>query len=474
MIDLTVEEIIGACGGRLVAGDLDRVVTGVSIDSRVIKRGDLFVPIRGERFDGHDFLGAALEVGAGVFLVEKGWEGAARAGFDGVPAASGLTLIVVEQTSEAFGQISSLVRQKSQALVAAVTGSTGKTCTKDMLAAILSGSLQTVAAVGNHNNEIGVPLTLLGATPKTEAIVVELAMRGRGQIAALAEWVRPDIGIITNIGLAHIEILGSVEAIAEAKGELAAALPKTGHLIVDVGDPWAGYLAEQSVAEVTTFGFDAQADFSVSEMTFDDMARPTWRLVIKGQPGPIVRLSVPGRHNVLNALAALAGAHHFGISMTAAAERIAGAEFSEMRLNVFQTGTGITVIDDVYNANPTSMAGALDTLVRIKPTTRHIAVVGWMAELGVVSEREHSLIGTQAADLSVDMLIGIGVETDVATLVESAVRAGRPAGTYKHFDTKKRALTWLQANLRSGDTVLVKASRVVGLEDVVAGLRGEG
>ena len=471
MIPLTVREIVDNIGGRLGAGVFESVVHGVTTDSRAARSGDLFVPLRGERFDGHEFAVAALEAGAVATLVESVAAEVLSERVQENPDLADRAMIVVDNALDALGLVAGAVHHRSGARVVAITGSTGKTSTKDLLSAALNGSLETIAAAGNHNNEIGVPLTLLRATAGTEAIVVEMAMRGRGQIAALAEYARPEIGVITNIGLSHIELLGSQEGIAEAKSELAMSLPSAGRLIVNADDPWVDFMAERTEAAVTTFGLDPRADFSAADIVYDDRACPGWRVVVEGRPGPIVSLKVPGRHNIVNATAALAAAYHLGVPLEEAAGRLAEATLSAMRLNIFETADGVIVVDDTYNANPTSMAGALDTLARIRPGARHIAVLGRMAELGHVSGREHELLGARAAEASLDLLIGVGGET--AALVESAAAAGQPTDTLKHFATKEAALDWLRTRLKSGDIVLVKGSRAVGLESVVAGLSRE-
>ncbi len=472
MMPLTVREIIDVSGGRLAAGALDSIVLGVATDSRAARPGDLFVPLRGEHFDGNRFAAEALAAGATATLVESGAADALCHHVQGDPALADRAVIVVDEALDALGALSSAVRGRSGARVVAITGSTGKTSTKDLLSAALDGSLKVVATAGNYNNEIGLPLTLLRATQETEAIIVEMAMRGPGQIATLTEYAAPEIGVITNVGLSHIELLGSPEAIAEAKSELALALPPTGQLIINADDSWAGFLAERTKAEVSTFGRDPGADFCIEDVVLDDQARPTWRVVFAGRPGLSVSLNVPGEHNVANATAALAAAYHLGVPLDVAAKALAKATLSEMRLNIIKTAEGVTVIDDTYNANPTSMAGALDTLNRIDPGARHIAVLGQMAELGDISDREHESLGALAAEASLDLLVGVGGETTV--LVEAAAAAGLTADAIKHFSTNEAALDWLRNTLVSGDIVLVKGSRAVGLESVVAGLSREG
>lgn len=463
MISLTVREIIAATGARLAAGDREREIVEISTDTRRISRGHIFLPLRGDTFDGHEFIDAALEKGAVGFLARAGHSAVAK-----WASKPDLIALEVDDTLEAFGRIAGRVCAKSGAKVVGITGSTGKTSTKDILSGLTAQTLATVASQSNNNNEVGVPLTLLRAEPGTEVVIVEMGMRGRGQIARLVRDARPDIGIITNIGLTHVELLGSQEGIALAKSELASAVPATGLMILNNDDPWTPFIRERTSATVTTFGFGADADFGARDIRFDAVANPTWRVIVRGEEGPEMHLNVPGRHNIVNALAAVAAASALGVPMSDISARLARITLTEMRLSVFETAGGVTVVDDTYNANPTSMAGALDTLARIKPGARHIAVLGKMAELGPVSTEEHERLGARAATLPVDLLVGIGDET--GALVESATAAGLSTDAAKHFESKGAAMTWLREQVRSGDIVLVKGSRAAGLEEVVADL----
>lgn len=463
MIEICAGEIAAAAGGSVVRGTERTTITDVRTDSRSVRSGSFFVPLRGERFDGHDYIEAALRGGARGFMYESGreigqWKDTAH------------TIIAVSDTVDAYGRIGRLVRDKTGAAVVGITGSTGKTSTKDLLAAVLADPATVVATYENRNNEIGVPATLLRATARTRAIIVEMGMRGAGQIATLAGWARPDIGIITNVGVGHFELLGSREAIAAAKSELAAAVSRRGHVILNADDPWTPYIKDRTSACVITFGLDPEADFSVEDLSCDESGRPSWRLKVKGSREGLFPASLPfpGPYNVPNALAAIAAGSLLGVPTSEALERLSAARLTGKRLDILQTLGGVTVVDGSYNANPDSMAGALDALVSIRPRSRHIAVLGKMAELGPLSDGEHERLGVKAAGLQLDMLIGVGEEA--ARIIDSARAAGLAPDAARHFKSKEEAGAWLRGRTRSGDIVLVKGSRVAGLETIVSGL----
>jgi UDP-N-acetylmuramoyl-tripeptide--D-alanyl-D-alanine ligase len=303
-------------------------------------------------------------------------------------------------------------------------------------------------------------------------LIVEMGMRGLGQIAALAAMARPRIGIITNIGLTHLELLGSEAKIAEAKSELLKALPTSGYAILNYDDPWLSYLARQTNAQPVTFGFNAGADIGAAEIKFDRWARPSWRLTIDQRPGPMLRLPIPGRHNIANALAAIAAARLIGVSEADIINGLEQVRLSDMRLGFLRASGGFTVINDAYNANPTSMAGALDTLMKTQQGARRIAVLGQMAELGPASLEAHARLGETAAALPVDLLVAVGGDGP-RQMAESAIKAGLPSRAVVHWATNDEAAEWLKGRLGRDDVVLVKGSRAAGLETIVENLIGE-
>ena len=459
MVPIKVGDIQTAVKGQLLAGDELKVVSAVSLDSRRLNEGDLFLPLVGPNFDGHQFINEAMRAGACGFLTD-------RLGSDIKSAlARANPALKVADTQQALSDLALLIRKRLTAKVVGITGSAGKTSTKDILASITGESLKTLASARNENNEIGVPLTITKAQHDTEVLLVEMGMRGLGQIASLAQVAGPDIGVITNIGQAHIGLLESVQKIAQAKSELIQALPETGHAVLNADDQWLSYLREKTKAEVVTFGLSGAADYSATEIDFDDMANPSWRLVTRGKLGPKLSLPLPGRHNIANALAAIAVADILGVDKEAISSGLKKVELTEMRLNIKRSSRGFTIIDDAYNANPLAVAEALETITRIKTRGKRLAVLGQMAELGQAATQAHKEVGRKVAELNIDKLAAVG---DVAKAVaKSAIENGMPEKDVQWFESKEAATEWLKSNLVPGDIVLIKGSRIAGLESVV-------
>lgn len=466
MIPIKIGDIAAALKGELVAGDPETVISSVCADSRAIQPGDLFIPLKGASFDGHRFLDAAIDGGAALVLFERLDPGLA-ARLQGAPAAA----LKVGDTQSALTALAHLVRGRLRAKVIGITGSTGKTSTKDILSALTATSLNTLATVRNDNNEVGAPLTVTKAKLETEVLVIEMGMRGPGQIGALTAMAQPEIGIITNIGLTHVGLLGSREKVAGAKAELIELLPASGYAVLNSDDDWMDFLRERTEATVVTFGISPGADIGAQDISFDEYARPSWRLVIEGRPGPIVRLSAPGRHNVVNALAAIAAARLVGVGEADIVEGLGRVRLTDMRLAIVATKEGVTIINDAYNANPTSMSGALETLKQVKPGSRHLAVLGQMSELGEETIVAHRRVGSEVAGLGVDLLVAVGEYAD--KIAEGAIEAGMPGSAVTWVGTKKEAVALLKDMAGPGDVILVKGSRVAGLEDVVYALLGE-
>lgn len=457
----TVENIRRAIGGALVCGHGDLRVAGVSTDSRSIKPGELFFALRGERFDGHDFVGAALARGAVGAVVAR------------VPAnvagAREFCLISVPDPLSALQQWAKTYRAQFDLVAVGVTGSTGKTTTKEMVARVLGLRWQTLATPGNFNNEIGLPLTLCQLGPEHGALVVEMGMRGRGEIAFLCSLAQPNSGVITNVGPAHLERLGSLENIAAAKGELLASLAPGSLAVLNYDDPYCRRLGEKSHCTVRYYGFDPGAQVRAREV------RPTPQgyactVLFEGEP---VALHLPlwGRHNVANALAALTLGFYLGLAPQAMVQTLAEMRAGGMRLEAIPGPRGSLVLNDAYNANPASTKAALTVLAERRPE-RAVAVLGDMLELGTYAGPAHREVGEMAAALKIDLLVTIG--SLAAEAARAAVAAGMPAHRVHVFATKEEALPFLRENLRAGDLVLVKASRALALEHLVAALQGEG
>ncbi len=453
------------------------VAKGVSIDSREVRAGNVFIAFPGDNFDGHDFLGQALERGARVLVIAE-----ERAGDLPVVETAirrGVAVIRVEDGKAALQRLAAWHRERLGATVIGVTGSSGKTTTKDLLLSVLSTSMRVVATERNLNNEIGVPLTLLRADSTTDAIVCEMGMRGAGQITDLTDIAAPNIGLITNVGTSHIELLGTQDAIADAKAEIAAALPADGALFLNGDDAYSDKIAQKTDAAVITYGLAENADVRAENIELDAMSLPSFDLVAAAGADAAadgdteetrrrVSLGISGRHNVYNALAAAAVGLHLGVTPDGVARGLAEAAFTGMRMEVFESASGVVVINDAYNANPSSMRAALDTLASMSAAGRRIAVLGDMAELGSLTELAHFELGEYVARLGIDALVTVGERA--RRIVEGAAAGGMSAEFLRPCAVAEEASEVLDDLLEAGDVVLVKASRVMALERVVEGI----
>jgi len=432
--------------GRLLDGDVE--VTGVAIDTRRLKPGDLFVAIKGERADGHDYLAEAAARGAVAALVTR-------------KVDCPLPQVLVNSTELALGDLASAVRAQRDVRVVGITGSNGKTTVKTLVASILSRHGRTHVSAGNYNNELGLPLTLLAMPPDTAYAVLEMGAGKPGDIAYLAAIARPDIGLITLIAPAHLERMGSIEGVAETKGALYQALPADGVAIINADDAFASFFTGLAgTRRVLRFGLDQPADVGadIIEQRVDGS-----RFVLRTPQGDAeVALPLPGRHNVANALAATAVALALEVplaTVVAGLEQVPGVAG---RLRREAMAGGWTLIDDSYNANPGSMAAAIDTL--LLAAGERWLVLGDMAELGADARALHAGIGMRARERGVDRLFAVG------PLGAATVEAFGAGGT--HFDDKGALIAALQSQLHSGVTCLVKGSRSAGMEQVVAALGG--
>ena len=447
----SLQHIAQWANGTLAGGNPDRSVTRVCTDSRSLEAGDLFVALRGEHFDGHRFVAQAAAAGAAAAVVEAAFEGE-------LPGEC--ALVRVADTLAALQAIATRYRASLPLRVVALTGSSGKTSTKDFLAAVLAQKFRVVKTEGNLNNHIGLPLTLLRASAADEIGVFELGMNHPGEIAPLAAMAAPEAGVITNIGVAHIEFMGSREAIAQEKGRLAEALPATGFLVLNAGDDFSVSIAHRSPARAILTGIGT-GDLSATllESSFEG-SRFTVRA---GQEETEVRLPVPGVHMVENALLAMACGQALGIPLAVAAQGLAQCRLTKGRLEqkILQ---GIHFLDDSYNANPDSMRAALRTLAALPVSGARIAVLGRMGELGAESERGHRAVGKEAAEAGIDVLIAVGGEE--ASLVARAARQGGLQEIH-HVADPAAAAALLSGRARPGDLVLLKASRAARLERVL-------
>jgi UDP-N-acetylmuramoyl-tripeptide--D-alanyl-D-alanine ligase len=461
MVPLTVEEILVATGGDLVKGLPESKISGVCIDTRMLRIGDVFIPLVGNT-DGHRFVTDALKAGAAGVLVGNNYDNHNKLIESGLFGNS--FVVMVEDTLKAFQSIARYYREKLSLKVIAITGSTGKTTTKDMINCVLAQQYKVVSTDKNYNNEIGVPLTILRADETTEALVVEMAMRGRGQIRELAEIAKPDIGVITNIGQAHIELLGSEQAIAEAKSELVGAINGDGVAILNADDLWTPLVSECACSRTTKYGITA-GEVRAEKIESDELGRAKFRLIMHEGDAYTVRLPVPGKHNVYNALAASAVGMEMGLGPDQIRIGLSNCRLTSMRMEVFSTVDNVLILNDAYNANPTAMQAALVTLLDVRSEGRHIAILGDMLELGQYGVEAHKQIGEMVASLGIELLITVGNESQI--MAESAVRAGMATKNVVTCEDAETAAQLMKQLVEPGDVILVKASRAVGLEAVV-------
>jgi UDP-N-acetylmuramoyl-tripeptide--D-alanyl-D-alanine ligase len=406
------------------------------MDSRGLRPGQLFVAVRGER-DGHDFVAAARNAGAGAVLVERE--------VDDEPA------VVVDDTGQALTVLGAHARDRLDEVVVdgrhvavvGVTGSVGKTSVKDLTAAATSRSRRTAASLRSFNNELGVPLTLLEAPDDTEVAVIEMGARGVGHVRDLCAVARPTIGVVTAVALAHTEAFGTIEDVALAKGELVEALPGDGTAVLSLRDERVAAMGARTQAGILTYGID-RGDVRAEGVVLDDDLRPSFRLLTPWGEAEVA-LAVRGRHNAENAAGAAAAALAAGASIERVAEGLALAELSPWRMELVVAASGARILNDAYNANPTSVLAALEALADLD-AERHVAVLGPMAELGAVSAAEHARVAGRAAELGIRVVP-----------VDTEAYGGEPVAGVE-------GAVAVLGRLDGGDAVLVKASRVAGLE----------
>ena len=423
-------EAAAATGGRLHGPDV--WIEGASFDSRSLRPGSLFVPIVAAR-DGHDHIADAFSAGAAASLTSRPV---------GSLGPSRHTMIEVDDTAAALMALGGWARSRRPDRVVGITGSVGKTSTKDLLAAALASTLRTAASPRSFNNEQGLPVTILDSPDDTEVMVLEMGMRGLGEIARLCAVARPTVGVVTVVGAAHTALLGGIEGVARAKGELVEALDPTGVAVLNADDARVRAMAARTAARILTYGAAPDADVHVDAVRLDDRARP--RFTVRTPWGTTdVELAVSGAHMALNAAAAIAAAGTLGVTPDVAAAALATATVTDGRMQVLTAPGGAVVVNDAYNANPTSVVAALDALAAM-PARRRVAVLGLMAEIDD-PPAGHRLVAAHAARLGIEV-VAVAVDLYGVTPVEDPIRALGPLGP--------------------GDVVLVKGSLVAGLQPV--------
>ena len=491
MIDLTVAQIADIVGGRLAdiapeEAASTRVTGTVEFDSRAVTPGGLFLALPGARSDGHDFAAAAVGAGAVAVLAARP-VGVPAIVVEPEPARDSAASVLEHDTDGSGAAVLAALARLAAAVAAelvdggltivGITGSSGKTSTKDLLAAVLAPLGEVVAPPGSFNNELGHPWTVLRATESTDYLVLELSARHPGNVAALASIAPPSIAVVLNVGTAHLGEFGSREAIAATKAELPQAVPSSGVVILNVDDTAVAAMADQTAARVVRVGRTADTDVWAGPVTLDALARPRFRLRTAG--GEVdVQLAVHGEHQVSNALCAAAVALECGASLeqVAAALAVAGP-VSKHRMQVATRDDGVTVINDAYNANPDSMRAGLKALVAIASEApekrRSWAVLGEMAELGDDAISEHDRIGRLAVRLDVSRLIVVGTGRSMSAMHHGAVMEGSWGSESTMVADADAALALLRAELQAGDVVLVKASNAAGLGALADALAAE-
>lgn len=446
---LDLHAIAAAIGAKVTSALPSGPVTGYAIDTRRLAAGEVFFALKGETRDGHDFVRDAWEKGASAAVVERQ--------VDGPPL--GFPQLAVASPLEALQALASQVRGEIRIPVAAITGSNGKTTTKEMLAHVLASRLTVRKSPGSFNNHIGLPLSILALEPADQVLVVEIGSNHRGEIAGLCRIARPDVGVITNVGRAHVGLFGSLQAIAEEKTDLARGLAPGGRVVVNADDPLLAAAVREVPAQVVTFGINSEADFRGRDLEGDNGTGASFKVA-----GVRIGLGVPGVHNVYNALAAIAAADLLGVPPRLAAEAL--PSYQPLRMKPAVVG-GMTVIDDAYNANPDSVAAALEVLKGVK-SARRVFVMGDMLELGDAAPDLHRDVGSRVGRSGIEVFVGIG---EMARRATDQARAEMGEAAVHYFSTKTDAKRELGRIVRPGDTILVKGSRASGLEEIVEVLK---
>lgn len=451
---LTVQEVVRAIHGALVGGDLGVPVTGVSIDSRTLEVGEAFFAIRGHHLDGHAFVRDAATRGASCLIVHHLP--------DQIPPD--VPVILVDDTTRALARLAAFHRSRFAVPLVAVTGSNGKTTTKEMVAAILAALGPVLKSAASFNNQWGLPLTLLKLRSEHRAVVVELGANQRGEIAALAEVARPTVGIVTTVAAVHTEFFGSLEEVQREKGALVRAIPAEGRVILNGDDARVRAMAAEARCPVLFYGMSAEADVRAVGPIDEAVQGASFTLEVGGARS-LVRLAFAGRHNVLNALAAAAAGTALGLSLPEIVQGLERARPLKGRC-VWRRAGGVRILDDTYNANPAAVDAALAILARARGAGRILVALGDMLELGEMAEAAHREAGRKVAQLGVAEFVGVGL------LARHAAEAARDAGLAEshYVETTEGAVALLLKRLVPGDYLLVKGSRGMRMERVVDAL----
>lgn len=448
---MKISEMVACTGGKLLKGNPNDEFIDIGTDSRVIKPGMLFVALVGETFDGNDYAVSAVNSGAIGAIVSREMD---------LPG----NVILVDDTLKALGQIAAYYRSKFQIPFVGITGSVGKTTTKDMIACVLSKKFNVLKTKGNFNNQIGLPLTLLRLEREHQIGVTEMGMSGFGEIDALASMVKPDTAVFTNIGLSHIEKLGSRENILKAKTEMLRHITPDGLVVLCGDDDMLWSIRDRLKNQYVYYGIENEdCDIFAKDIQIVENNGTKFTICHEGEQIQVV-IPVLGEHNIKNALAAYAVAIHYGVTKDDVVEALKGFKPGKMRQNILQLN-GITVINDCYNASPSSVEAGLKILNQIDEKRRKVAVLGDMLEMGAWAPNAHKLVGKYVVDAKVDFLITVGQNS--RHIAQGAIEAGFPKTNLKSFDTNEEVIAFLDEFIQPEDIVLVKGSRGMKLEVIV-------
>ncbi len=469
----TVEELREVVSARVLAGEgigwTKRRIRRISLDTRSLRPGDLFLALRGDRFDGHDFVATALSHGAVGAIVLDSYDVSGLALKRGSKRTQPFILGVSDPLF-AYQQLAAYHRSRFQIPVVAVTGSNGKTTTKEMVASVMAHRWKILKTEGNLNNRVGVPQTLLHLSDRHKGAVIEMGVDNLGQTARLCEIARPTIGIITNIGPDHLEFFGTMETSAQAKAELLDLLPPDGTAILNADDSYYDYLAARARCRVVSFGFSSNADVRAMDVKSDARNRTTFRLLLPGTVRhALVHIRVQGDHNVTNALAAAAVGSTLGLPGGVIAQGLSRFRPAAMRSQVL-VSQGVKLIIDCYNANPASMKAAVQLLAQTGAKRKTVAVLGDMLELGPNAAQMHEEVGAFLARQGIDRLVACGVLGE--SLAKGAKQAGLDPSHILEVVDARAAASAVKTVVKPGDVVLIKASRGMKLELVAAALQG--
>ncbi|MCK4904934.1 UDP-N-acetylmuramoyl-tripeptide--D-alanyl-D-alanine ligase [bacterium] len=456
-MNLKISEILKVTGGRIFLTGckqdiLESNIIGISTDSRKLKKGEMFIALRGDRFDGNNFVFEAMKKGAIGVIISKTKDRRPK-----TKDHSSLTthhfIIQVPDTLKILGDIAKYYRSKFNTPLVAITGSCGKTTTKEMTSAFLSTKFKVLRTKKNYNNLIGLPLTLFNINDKHDVAVVEMGMSHAGEIKRLAEIARPNIAVITNIGKAHRGFFNSLEDIARAKSEIFKISPQPKISILNRDDQFFSYFASKTKGEIITFGINKKSDFRAEKITFDSFGRASF--ILNGKVK--IKTSFPGRGNIYNILTSLAIAFSMGVEIKQSVSTLPKIQLLSGRTNFYKVN-GVHVLDDTYNANPLSFINLLEIIEKVRIKGKKILVLGDMLELGKNAQKEHIKVGKLISDSSIDILIAVGTETQ---LTAENISANKKAW---HFHDKHEAEKKLKSLLSKGDLLAVKGSRSMGME----------